>query len=204
MKISEKILEIAENKKVSKTKIHEYLGISRGTLYNKIESGDFNFNELVKLANLFGVDEGYFFGAKELEMVKCYKIPIKAYAGFLSNGFENIQVMAHELETIAVPKEMVKNPRKTLVFEVFGDSMQPELDSEDYVAAELVEDWFELKKGGIYVVVTGTDIVIKILYSVNKDKLILESKNKEYENLHVKKEDIRYIFRVLGKFKWYV
>lgn len=90
------------------------------------------------------------------------------------------------------------------MFEVFGDSMQPELDSEDYVAAELVEDWFELKKGNIYVVVTNEDIVIKLLNSLNANSITLESRNKDYKNISVEKSSIKYIFRVLGKFKWYV
>jgi len=137
-------------------------------------------------------------------MVECYKIPRKAYVGFLSYGLDNIQVMAHELEKIAVPKRIVRNPKKMLVFEVWGDSMQPELDSEDLVTAELVEDWFELKKGAIYVVVTSSDIIMKLLHSLNQNDLVLESRSKNYTNINVFKEEIKYIFRVLGKFKWYV
>ena len=82
--------------------------------------------------------------------------------------------------------------------------MQPELDSEDYVAAEQVEDWLELKKGNIYVVVTNEDIVIKLLNSLNANSITLESRNKNYKNISVEKSSIKYIFRVLGKFKWYV
>lgn len=204
MNISEKILQLIDKKGITKKSVYDFLKITRQTFDTRLEKNRFNNDELEKLSTFFNVDRGYFFGAQELEMTECYKIPVKAYAGFLSNGFENIQVMAHELETVAVPKKMVKNPQKTLVFEVFGDSMQPELDSEDYVAAELVEDWFELKKGNIYVVVTNEDIVIKLLHALNANSITLESRNKEYKNISVEKTSIKYIFRVLGKFKWYV
>lgn len=145
----------------------------------------------------------YFFGAKELEQVKLFKLPVRAYAGFLHNGFENIQVMAHELELVYVPRDMVRYPNKTLVIEVCGDSMSPEFEPEDNVVGELVEDWHDLKRGKMYVVVTDEDIVLKILYSMDNQKLILESRNKDYPNMNVEKQSIRYIFRVRGKFKLY-
>ena len=96
------------------------MGISPQGFYDKLEKDYFTSKDLEKLANLFGVDIAYFFGAKELEMAECYKIPVKAYAGFLSNGFENIQVMAHELETVAVPKKWSKIHKKRLYLRFLG------------------------------------------------------------------------------------
>jgi phage repressor protein C with HTH and peptisase S24 domain len=204
MRISEKILEVAENKKISKTKIYKHLRISRGTLYNKIESGDFNFNEIEKLAELFGVDVGYFFGGEELEMVQVKKIPIRAYAGVLAKGLDNIQVMEQDLEEVELPKKYIKNPQKTLVFEVMGDSMEPEFSAEDLVIAEELEEWWvRVRKGKMYVIITNTEILVKIMKSYDNEKVILENRNKSYNDLVVPRAEIRHVFKVLGKLKWY-
>jgi len=95
MNISEKILQLAKNQSISNKKIFEKLKISEGGFYDKIKKNFFNTNEIKKLSELFGVSEAYFFGGEELEMVQVKKIPIRAYAGVLSKGLDNIQILEY-------------------------------------------------------------------------------------------------------------
>ena len=204
MKISEKILQLSKYQKVTKKKIQECLGVSPQGYYDKLEKNYFTNTDLEKLSKLFGVDVGYFFGAEELEMVQVKKIPIRAYAGVLAKGLDNIQVMEQDLEEVELPKKYIKNPQKTLVFEVMGDSMEPEFSAEDLVIAEELEEWWvRVRRGKMYVIITNTEILVKIMKSYDNEKVVLESRNKSYNDLVVPRQEIKHVFKVLGKLKWY-
>jgi phage repressor protein C with HTH and peptisase S24 domain len=204
MKISEKILQLSKYQKVTKKKIQECLGVSPQGYYDKLEKNYFTNTDLENLSKLFGVNVGYFFGGEELEMVQVKKIPIRAYAGVLAKGLDNIQVMEQDLEEVELPKKYIKNPQKTLVFEVMGDSMEPEFSAEDLVIAEELEEWWvRVRKGKMYVIITNTEILVKIMKSYDNEKVILENRNKSYNDLVVPRAEIRHVFKVLGKLKWY-
>ena len=204
MKISEKILQLSKYQKVAKKKIQECLGVSPQGYYDKLEKNYFTNTDLEKLSKLFGVDVGYFFGGEELEMVQVKKIPIRAYAGVLAKGLDNIQVMEQDLEEVELPKKYIKNPQKTLVFEVMGDSMEPEFSAEDLVIAEELEEWWvRVRRGKMYVIITNTEILVKIMKSYDNEKVVLESRNKSYNDLVVPRAEIKHVFKVLGKLKWY-
>jgi phage repressor protein C with HTH and peptisase S24 domain len=204
MKISEKILYLIKKQGLTKKFVYNALGITQQGFDDKLKKEFFNTIELQKLAELFGVDVGYFFGAEELEMVQVKKIPIRAYAGVLAKGLDNIQVMEQDLEQVELPKKYIKNPQKTLVFEVMGDSMEPEFSAEDLVIAEELEEWWvRVRRGKMYVIITNTEILVKIMKSYDNEKVILESRNKSYNDLVVPRAEIKHVFKVLGKLKWY-
>jgi phage repressor protein C with HTH and peptisase S24 domain len=204
MDISKKILKLIENQKLKKKDVYHKLGISDDGLNKKLKNGYFTTKEVQLLSELFGVSEAYFFGGEELEMVQVKKIPIRAYAGVLAKGLDNIQVMEQDLEEVELPKKYIKNPQKTLVFEVMGDSMEPEFSAEDLVITEELEEWWvRVRRGKMYVIITNTEILVKIMKSYDNEKVILESRNKSYNDLVVPREEIRHVFKVLGKLKWY-
>jgi len=85
-----------------------------------------------------------------------------------------------------------------------GDSMEPEFSAEDLVITEELEEWWVwVRKGKMYVVITSTEILLKIMKSYDNEKVILENRNKSYNDLVVPREEIRHVFKVLGKLKWY-
>jgi len=204
MKISEKILYLIKKQGLTKKFVYNALGITQQGFDDKLKKEFFNTIELQKLAELFGVDVGYFFGGEELEMVQVKKIPIRAYAGVLAKGLDNIQVMEQDLEQVELPKKYIKNPQKTLVFEVMGDSMEPEFSAEDLAITEELEEWWvRVRRGKMYVIITNTEILVKIMKSYDNEKVILESRNKSYNDLVVPRAEIKHVFKVLGKLKWY-
>ncbi len=196
MNVSEKILQLAKNQSISNKKIFEKLKISEGGFYNKIKKNFFNTNEIALLSELFGVPEAYFFEAEtpKLKFRKAYKVPVKAYAGYIAGGLETIQVTDLE-EIVILDKDY---PQDIRCFEVEGDSMYPVLDYNDVVICTKINEIQELKKGKIYLFVTDNNILVKYLGGVGATELLLKSANKNYEDLKIKKESIREIWKVLA------
>ncbi len=196
MDISGKILKLIKNHKLRKKDVYEKLGISDDGFNKKLKNQYFTTKEIQLLSELFGVSEAYFFEgeAPKLKFRKAYKVPVKAYAGYIADGLETIQVTDLE-EIVILDKDY---PQDIRCFEVEGDSMYPVLDYNDVVICTKINEIQELKKGKIYLFVTDNNILVKYLGGVGATELLLKSANKNYEDLKIKKESIREIWKVLA------
>lgn len=121
-------------------------------------------------------------GRENIELV-----PVKASAGYL-NGYADPEYIS-ELPRFSLP---MFNQGSYRAFELKGDSMLP-LQSGTVIIGEFIEDWFNLKPGLTYIIVSKTEGVVykRIANKFKSDKgLKLLSDNKVYEPFYVQTEDI--------------
>lgn len=119
-------------------------------------------------------------------------VPVKASAGYL-NGYADPEYIS-ELPRFNLP---MFNQGSYRAFELKGDSMLP-LQSGTVIIGEFVEDWFNIKPGLTYVIVSKTEGVVykRVANKFKTDKgLKLLSDNKVYEPFYVETEDILEIWR---------
>lgn len=119
-------------------------------------------------------------------------VPVKASAGYL-NGYADPEYIS-ELPRFNLP---MFNQGSYRAFELKGDSMLP-LQSGTVIIGEFVEDWFNVKPGLTYVIVSKTEGVVykRVANKFKTDKgLKLLSDNKVYEPFYVETEDILEIWR---------
>ena len=209
MNISEKILQIAEKKSFSKTKIHTFLGVSRGTLYNKLKNQDFNTNEIKKLSELFGVTEAYFFekdkegtvfesnatfvDEDKIKKIKIPVLPISSFATFaetVSKGltFKELDIDFDVVEKIAG----VKYDKFTAISKITGNSMYPHYKSGCKVLCTLVSDgnWEYTRGACVVSLKTGMVVFKRVKAGATKNTLLLTSDNEEGGDMEVQVSDI--------------
>jgi phage repressor protein C with HTH and peptisase S24 domain len=198
MNISEKILQLIEKENVTKKLIYDSLNVTRQGFADKLKKEYFTTVELKKLASIFNIPITDFFesnakvSADVPNYISVYKVPVKAYAGYISNGSQ-IQSMNLEKITIVNDNYDVENTR---LFEVEGDSMLPKIDWNDILICVREETIF-LRRGKIYVFVTDSDILVKYLGGIGAETLLLKSENTLYSDIHLPKDEIKEIWKVI-------
>src|ERR1035438_1589336 len=106
-------------------------------------------------------------------------VPLKAVAGY-TNGYSDPEFI-RTLPVFQIP--FLSRDRKYRTFQITGDSMLP-IKENSYIIAEFVQNWYELKDGAGYIILTQDDgIVFKIVFSAikTKRKLLLKSLNPAYK-----------------------
>ncbi len=119
-------------------------------------------------------------------------VPVKAKASYAA-GYADPEYMG-EFPRMSFP---FLNPgRKYRVFQIDGDSMLP-IPERSYVTCEYIDDWFQIRDGEKYVVVTERDgVVFKFVYNHIKEngKLLLCSSNPLYKPFEVEVTDVREVW----------
>jgi transcriptional regulator with XRE-family HTH domain len=117
----------------------------------------------------------------------------KARAGYTA-GYADSKFIS-ELPQFSLP--FLDHRKKYRSFQISGDSMLP-IQDKTYVTCEYVEDWFSLKDGLCYVILTKEDgIVFKRVYNdiAKNKKLVLVSNNPLYKPYEVNIEDVIEIWK---------
>jgi transcriptional regulator with XRE-family HTH domain len=120
-------------------------------------------------------------------------VPLKAKAGY-RNGFADPEFI-RKLPTFQLP--ILFNDRKYRMFQISGDSMLP-IPDKSFVIAEYLENWYDIKDGEAYVILTQEEgVVFKIAYNQLRKKrsLMLKSLNPEYEPYEVPANDVREVWK---------
>jgi transcriptional regulator with XRE-family HTH domain len=123
-------------------------------------------------------------------------VPLKAKAGY-ATGYNDPEYI-HKLPTFQLP--FLSSNRKYRTFQIDGDSMEP-IPNKTYVVAEYVENWFDIKDGFAYIIVTKNDgIVFKVVYNfINERKCLqLHSYNPVYSDYEVQAEDIVEVWKFVN------
>ena len=126
---------------------------------------------------------------KELIEVVSQKAKASYLAGFSDPDF------IEELPRFSLP--FLPQDKKHRVFQVDGDSMLP-VPEGAWLVCEYVDDWFSIKDGEKYVVVTEQDgVTFKIAYNQirEKERLLLCSSNPIYKPFYVNISDVREVWR---------
>lgn len=117
----------------------------------------------------------------------------RAKASYLA-GFADPEFIS-ELPRFSLP--FLPMDKKHRVFQVDGDSMLPIPDGA-WIVCEYVDDWFGIKDGERYVIVTEQDgVTFKIAYNriQSVQKLLLCSSNPIYPPFDVEIEQVREVWR---------
>ncbi len=120
-------------------------------------------------------------------------VPLKAKAGY-KNGFADPEFIA-KLPTFQLP--ILFNDRKYRMFQISGDSMLP-IPDKSYVIAEYLENWYDIKDGEAYVLLTQEEgIVFKMVENNLKKKrsLTLKSLNTIYNPYDLNVSDIKEVWK---------
>ncbi|EGV44238.1 LexA family transcriptional regulator [Bizionia argentinensis JUB59] len=121
-------------------------------------------------------------------------VPVHAQAGYIS-GFGDPDYIS-TLPTYRLPR---LNNGTFRMFEVKGHSMVPTLHSGCIVVGEYCENWYDLKDGQIYIIITEDGIVVKrVINRLEKyGNLFLKSDNRsEFPSYILKPEEIKEVWKV--------
>jgi phage repressor protein C with HTH and peptisase S24 domain len=218
-KSSELLREARESKGYTQAQVADYLGIGLRN-YQHLESGRFPkyktevIKEVEKLLGIKIYDKLYNNATKvsheteKKEAAPSYLItrrqkkmlsepflvplvPVKAQAGYASS-YDNSDFL-NNLELYPILPGI--NPRGAVwrYFEIQGDSMEPGLYGSDLVLVSMVppEDWQDVKKEQVYVIVTSSDVFIKIVYPLDRNTWLLKSSNKKHKDRKIEVKDIK-------------
>lgn len=120
-------------------------------------------------------------------------VPIKAKAGYKS-GYADPDFIK-KLPTFQLP--ILFGDRKYRMFQISGDSMLP-IPDKSWVIGEYVENFYDVKDGQAYVVLTEDDgVVFKVAYNYIKKKkcLSLHSLNPSYDPYDVPASEIKEVWK---------
>ncbi len=118
-------------------------------------------------------------------------IPEKASAGY-GKGFGNDLHREYRIMQFMD----YKNGNQYRCFEISGDSMEPTIQSGDYVLCERIEQQAELKEGIVYILCFKDTILCKRL-EISKGQLILHSENQKYSPKPIEKQEVTEIWKVI-------
>ena len=203
MSVSSQLKILREHSGLSQKKIAIELGITQGA-YSLIENGQNSITteHLLNLSNLYSVSTDHILKGSNDTVIKSAKngfiplVNIEAHAGFVQN--RNNGEWLSTLEMYKIPGYDTADGKK--LFEVEGDSMTPTLIQGDILITLPLNDVSEIMDGALAVVITSKSILIKrIRKNPAKDRLILISDNKNYDDMEFPYDSIHEILAVKGK-----
>lgn len=120
-------------------------------------------------------------------------VPLKAKAGY-KNGFADPEFIK-KLPTFQLP--LLLSDRKYRMFQISGDSMLP-IPDKSWVIGEYLENWYDMKDGEAYVVLTQEEgLVFKVVTNLLKKKktILLKSLNTLYDPYELHIGEIREVWK---------
>ncbi|MBK8845021.1 MAG: LexA family transcriptional regulator [Bacteroidetes bacterium] len=117
----------------------------------------------------------------------------KAKAGYKA-GYSDPDYIKR-LPTFQLP--ILFSERKYRMFQISGDSMLP-IPDKSYVIAEYVENWYDIKDGNAYVLLTLDEgIVFKVVHNQIKKKknLLLQSLNSFYKPYAIEINEVKEVWK---------
>ena len=226
MTLGSKIKRARNAKKMTQLQLSEVVGVNRASIA-QYETDTFipPINTLKKIADACDVDMLYFFDDEDASKNQIVKKELKnnfeKYAHLIpaeyslknvvflsksdmligagSEGAYDLDLFNKETK-IAVDRSFIKglDPKNLKLFEVVGDSMQPEYDEGDLAIVDMVNFRGDfIKIGGIYVVRVGDVVYVKRVEFLPKGAIKLISLNSKYGDLYPHKEG--YEYEILGK-----
>ena len=133
---------------------------------------------------------------KDTEQERIAVVPVSARAGY-STGIMDPSYI-EKLPTFNLPLPEISKFKSYRVFQIAGDSMVPIIDPGDYLLAEYVENWREMKDGETYVLVTQSDGILYKRVRKNKDQLQLISENTEYDPFKIPAQEVMELWKPRG------
>ncbi|ADB41554.1 putative phage repressor [Spirosoma linguale DSM 74] len=127
-------------------------------------------------------------------------IPVKFYATFVESFAEGIH--ATDVDSFRVRKPIVKGHKNSVVLEISGNSMSPQLaHGAKVLAIPVSENNWEYQSGGVYAVMYRDYFVVKRIRDnelLTKKYLTLHSDNPNGGNVTVPLQDIRGLWKIVA------
>jgi transcriptional regulator with XRE-family HTH domain len=117
----------------------------------------------------------------------------KARAGYRS-GYADPDFIK-KLPTFQLP--ILFNDRKYRMFQISGDSMNP-IPDKSWVIGEYLENWYDIKDGQAYIILTVDDGIVFKLVNNNlrkKKSMELVSLNEEYKPYEVQANEVKEVWK---------
>ncbi len=127
-------------------------------------------------------------------------IPVKFYASFVESFADGISTA--DVESFRVRKSVTKGHKQTVVLEISGNSMSPQLaHGAKVLAVPVSENNWEYQSGGVYAVMYRDYFVVKRIRDnelLTRKYLMLHSDNPNGGNVTVPLQDIRGIWKIVS------
>lgn len=205
MGIKERFIKYLKTKSVGQTAFEESSGLSRGTISQK--SG-LSANSIEKIAfacpdlNLDWLITGNGSMLKHDTPIQSSAISEEPKKGSIPY-YDNLPVSAGQQDLASsgnneVPSGWINIPGVSAegLFPVVGCSMKPEINPGDVVGLSAVNRWDIVDPDKIYMIVTNDDRMIKHLATDDDDREILWCISPNYNKFSIRKEEIKFIYRV--------
>ncbi len=208
---------IASELKMSRSKLNSY---ENGVVINPAMDALLDFSDYFKISidTLVKIDLSKISESKLRDMelgydqyVRGTKLRILATTIDSSNK-ENIEMVSHKtragyrsgyadpdyikkLPTFQLP--ILLNDRKYRMFQLTGDSMNP-IPDKSWVIGEYLENWFDIKDGQAYIILTIDDGIVFKLVNNNlrkKKSIELVSLNNEYQPYEVHANEVKEVWK---------
>lgn len=126
-------------------------------------------------------------------------IPISAQGGYSKRFLDPI--FTSSLQKLYIPGFPYRGDQYR-IWEVEGNSMEPELKEGLYILTEKIEDWKNAREGNAYVFVTIDTPLVKWLKSKGKIEWTLGNDNELYPDIPVSVTELKELWLVKKKMEW--
>jgi transcriptional regulator with XRE-family HTH domain len=179
----------------------EYFGISMDTLI-KVDLSKLSESQLSELERGFDV---YIKGSKLRVLTSTVDhqnnenievVNHKAKAGYTA-GYNDPEFIT-ALPTFQLP--FLSRERKYRTFQIEGDSMLP-IPDKSYVICEFVQNWYDIKDGNAYIIVTREEgIVFKVAFNQirKKQNILLKSLNTLYKPYEININQVIEVWKLIN------
>lgn len=192
--IQKNFKEIRRQKGLTQEGIAKSLGVTK-SLINQWESGKANisFERILQFSNLYGIDIGQLNEIKGEDGRTYYKVPVLGEVACGLPIFAQDNIVDYKLLPVKKREE-----GQFFYLKAKGDSMiDVGIEDGDYI---LMKTENTLKKGeiGAFLFKDNSEVNLKI-YKPQKDKVILESANKNYQGIVIESKDLNNL-QIFAKF----
>lgn len=201
--IGSRIKELRVENHLSQVELAREIDLSQSIL-SQIENNQVSvsIDVLVRISKRFNIrSEWLIYGKQEyVKMLQEYGfIPMfdsDVVAGYLKDP--NNPELIHKLQHYKIPGFSKGAFR---IFQLEGHSMVPTLSPDDQIVCSHIENLQDIGDGMLVVVVTDKDALVKRIYhsNDNPESYILKSDNGDFKEYHLKKEEIRELWKVEAK-----
>ena len=197
MTLKERVVEFCSHAKIKISAFERKAGLSNG-YFNQVKKEP-SPSKLNQISDAFpDLNIGWLLtGQGEMLKQKSQDMPTRNAIPFYNEMFVTAG-QAEPLVPDGQPGGWVDLPgvKAQALFPVVGCSMQPEINPGDIVGVVDVNNWEYLDPDKVYLVITSDDRMIKHLATDETDDEVLWCVSPNYPKFKIRKEDIKYLYRV--------